>query len=138
MTSREELYLTTTRLNRQLGHASWDDAQTSLQHEALAFLAHKKTSPVNDLAEFLGLSVSSMTQLVGRLVRAGQVKRLSDVKDRRIVLISLTTRGRATQREYVRQQTACLRRVFAGITDRQLKQVIQFQQRVLDNISHLS
>ena len=137
MTSREKLYLTATRLNRQLAHASLDDSRTTLQHEALAFLAETKQVPMNDLAEFLGISDSSVTQLLERLVRARQVKRTRDRADRRIVYVSLSVRGRATNRQHLRQQTSCLRRVFAGVSDRQLKQVIRFQQHVLHNLSHL-
>ena len=138
MTSREQLYLTATRLNRQLGQLTTDDARTALQHEAMAFLADRTNATVHDVGAYLGLSESSATQLLNRMVRVKLVVRHGDKQDRRIVHLQLSSRGRKAHQTYMKQQTACLRQVFHGLSDRQLKQAIAFQQHILLNLSKLN
>jgi DNA-binding MarR family transcriptional regulator len=138
MTSREKLYLTAARLNRQLSQMTNDDARSALQHELMAFLADRRNATVHDVAEYLGLSESSATQLINRMVRDEIVLRHRDTSDRRLVHLKLSSRGRQTHRTYMKQQTRCLRQVFAGLTDRQLKQAISFQQHILHTLSKLT
>lgn len=138
MTSREKLYLSASRLNRQLGQMTNDDARTALQHEAMAYLAERTNATVHDLGTYLGLSESSATQLVNRMVRDEMVLRHRDRTDRRMVHLRLSSRGRKSHQTYMKDQTRCLRQVFAGLSDRQLKQAISFQQHILHNLSKLN
>lgn len=138
MTSREKLYLSAARLNRQLGQMNTDDARSALQHELMAFLADRTNATVHDVGEYLGLSESSATQIVNRMVRDEMVLRHRDTADRRLVHLKLSSRGRHAHQKYMKQQTACLRQVFAGLSDRKLKQAISFQQHILQNLSKLT
>jgi DNA-binding MarR family transcriptional regulator len=47
----------------------------------------------SELAEILGRSPNSISMLVDRMVRTGLVKRLRDRSDRRVVNVSLTSKG---------------------------------------------
>jgi DNA-binding MarR family transcriptional regulator len=137
MTKREELYLTATRLNRQLEQLMGDHAQSSLQFEAMAYIRTHRSATVHHLADYLGLSVSSATQLLNRMVRAKLVLRHRDTQDRRTVHLTLSSHGTKVLATVMKQQTACLRTVFSGITDAQLKAAITVQQHILHNLSHL-
>ncbi|HTQ10464.1 MAG TPA: MarR family transcriptional regulator [Fimbriimonadaceae bacterium] len=48
----------------------------------------------SELSQRLGLSPSSLTQMVGRMVRAGLVAKGLDPEDRRVRMLSLTPAGR--------------------------------------------
>ncbi|HWA82131.1 MAG TPA: MarR family transcriptional regulator [Fimbriimonadaceae bacterium] len=47
-----------------------------------------------DLSNSLGLSPSSLTQMAGRMIRAGLIKKELDAQDRRVRKLSLTPAGR--------------------------------------------
>jgi MarR family transcriptional regulator, organic hydroperoxide resistance regulator len=54
---------------------------------------------MNDLSNKMNLSISTMTRVVEKLVRDGYVKRSKSSEDKRVVLISLTNKGKtATER----------------------------------------
>jgi MarR family transcriptional regulator, lower aerobic nicotinate degradation pathway regulator len=57
---------------------------------------------MNELAKLLGLDKSSVTGLVDRAERRGLVVRVPSTTDRRSVLVSLTTEGRALAAEGAR------------------------------------
>jgi DNA-binding MarR family transcriptional regulator len=69
---------------------------TSQQHQALlAIKAHTLTRPmtIGDLAAQLFIKHHSAVELVGRLQKGGFTERVTDVEDRRRVLVSLTAEG---------------------------------------------
>jgi DNA-binding MarR family transcriptional regulator len=64
--------------------------------------------PMRELARSLGVSESSATASVDRLVRAGLVERSSDPGDRRVVLVQLSSEG---QKVVARVKKATCRKV---------------------------
>jgi DNA-binding MarR family transcriptional regulator len=69
---------------------------TSQQHQALlAIKAHTLTRSmtIGDLAAQLLIKHHSAVELVGRLQKAGFTERVTDLEDRRRVLVSLTEEG---------------------------------------------
>ncbi|HVT13731.1 MAG TPA: MarR family transcriptional regulator [Fimbriimonadaceae bacterium] len=54
----------------------------------------KGSRTATDLSTSLGLSPSSLTQMAGRMIRAGLVKKELDEQDRRVRQLSLTQAGR--------------------------------------------
>ena len=63
---------------------------TFAQFKALMMLRHLGTCGIKDLAAALGLSTSTMSEMVDRLVEQGLVDRRQDPTDRRRVRIELT------------------------------------------------
>jgi DNA-binding MarR family transcriptional regulator len=60
---------------------------------AIKGLPDDRRSRIRDLAELLMVEHHSMVELVDRLVGGGYVRRIRGEKDRREVLVSLTTKG---------------------------------------------
>lgn len=72
---------------------------TTAQMKVLALFADKKKYSMGELSALYSVSVSTMTSMVDRLCLNGILKREQDRRDRRIVLVSLTAKGRrATDR----------------------------------------
>lgn len=72
---------------------------TPQQHQLMLGIAGFTGSgkaTVSELAEFLQERHHSVVGLIDRAVLSGLVRRESDPSDRRVVLVSLTSRGRAT------------------------------------------
>ena len=72
---------------------------------SLAFLRHNPGSNLTDLAEYIGVSLPSMSKLVDTLTSRGIIERTPDATDRRRVRLGLTQAGAAvlaTAREAVK------------------------------------
>jgi DNA-binding MarR family transcriptional regulator len=69
---------------------------TSEQSGVLAAIKSRGPLRVTDLASILERSPNSITMIVDRMVKAGLVRRTRDKKDRRVVFVSMTDKGRET------------------------------------------
>lgn len=65
---------------------------TILQMQALMHVKHSAETKMSDLSDALGLSASSASLLVDRLVAGDWIMRVPDNTDRRIVYLRLTPR----------------------------------------------
>lgn len=63
------------------------------QFRTMAFLSRNPGSSLSAVAEFIGLTLPTMSVLVEGLVQRGLVDRAVDLADRRRVLLSLTAEG---------------------------------------------
>jgi DNA-binding MarR family transcriptional regulator len=69
-------------------------ALTIQEFRSLEFLASVEPRKTKELAEYLGLAVNSVTDVVDSLEQKGLARRQRDDADRRIVRIELTKAGR--------------------------------------------
>ncbi|HEX5396749.1 MAG TPA: MarR family transcriptional regulator [Candidatus Limnocylindria bacterium] len=65
----------------------------------MSLLEAKGPIPMSRIAELLGVALPNATGLVSRMQERDVVDRLRDENDRRVVLVRLTTAGRATLRD---------------------------------------
>lgn len=79
--------------------------------------------PVSRLAEWLGVSAAGATGMVGRMEERGLVERSRDERDRRVVLVRLTTTGRELLDEIGSRGRASLRRVLLRMAGFELEQL---------------
>ncbi len=81
---------TQSGINRDLTEAEWD---------AVRLLGRQGECMMRELAEACGVALSTMTGVIDRLVHKGLVQRRHSAEDRRVVLISLTGRGKLAYEE---------------------------------------
>jgi len=97
--------------SRPLTKGDW--ALTLAQLRALRVIGESRGCTMGALARALGISLSAATGLVDRLTKQGLVERVSDPKDRRLVHVRPSAKGRrahqAFQREKKRRMMAALR-----------------------------
>jgi DNA-binding MarR family transcriptional regulator len=67
---------------------------TIAQMKALFLFEDNNKFSMSELSSLYSVSVSTMTSMVDRLFQNGMLKREQDINDRRIVLVSLTAKGR--------------------------------------------
>src|SRR2546427_11552363 len=88
--------------------------QLSLSHiRALGFLDANPDADLSAIADYVGLTLPSMSTLVDGLVRRGLVVRLAAPRDRRRLRLRLTRAGRAAARSGLAAAPACLQTRFA-------------------------
>jgi DNA-binding MarR family transcriptional regulator len=95
----ERLHRLTKELIRRYQFRDWNQiccyGISISQSHILDTLAEEGDLTMQQLARRMFKSVSTMTRVVGQLVRRGYVKRRQDPEDRRVVHVSITPQGKA-------------------------------------------
>jgi DNA-binding MarR family transcriptional regulator len=95
------------------------------QFRAMAFLKHYEGASLSDAAEFVGLTLPSMSKLVDGLVTRQLVKREISPSDRRYVTLALTELGQATLQSAYEATQAYLAQRLAGLSTQERTTVEQ-------------
>lgn len=97
-------------------------AVTFAQMRVLWTLELRKSVGVGEMARMIGITNSTATELVDRLVRRGYVRRVQSAEDRRQVVLTLLSRGRKMLADFARRRQerfrTLLRAVSTGDVDR--------------------
>lgn len=89
------IWFMTERLKGLLSSCGEGECPLSAQEtRAIEFLGRLGACKMRDLAEHLGLAVSSTTTLVDNLEFKGVVQRMRSSEDRRVIMLQLTGQGR--------------------------------------------
>jgi DNA-binding MarR family transcriptional regulator len=105
------------RYNRQ-------SALSLSQINALFRLYYHGSSPVNDLADHLGITMAAVSQLLAPLEKSGLIQRTEDPHDRRVKRIALTEKGAHRVQEGMRARHAWLDELAALLTDAEKEQIL--------------
>lgn len=127
-----------SRLLPRLARESWQYGRNLVsQGEAslpevwiLEYLCERDACPMNELASFLRLGNSTVTGLVDRLVRRGLVRRQRRAADRRLVLVSLSARGKTILCKMAVQKRAMLQDWFGRLTGRERAEFLRMVEKL--------
>lgn len=97
---------------------------TLTQLRVLFILRSEEGLSARSLAARLGVTPSTLTRIMDRLVRNRLVRREVDLGDRRLVRHYLSERGRRTVEELERTGRERMEKVFARLSDEQIEQVV--------------
>lgn len=81
------------------------------QYLVMMVLWEKNAQPVKDIGARLALDSGTLSPLLKRLAKAGLIARSRDLEDERHVVITLTERGKALQREAEKLVVPAIRNV---------------------------
>lgn len=116
-TSMHRSFHTFIRLNRE--------SNLSLsQVNALFRLYHHGVSPVNDLANHLGITMAAVSQLLDPLFDAELVLRSENPEDRRMKLIELTEKGKSLVEKRMNTRHAWLSELALVFSDSEKAQLL--------------
>lgn len=93
------------------------------QLHCLGTIARLGNPTMSQVAETLGLHPSTVTVLVDGLVTHGLVSRAPDAKDRRVVRVSETAKGRGNHERHMAQMRARVTDMLAGLSDTDLTKI---------------
>ena len=102
-----------------------DPHVTMAQMRVLMLLSVVGEARMSDLAHKLGISLSTLSSLVDRLVEAGLAHRRDDPRDRRSVLVSLAPAGTQMLDQFQELGAAHLRLLLGQLDDHDLATVNQ-------------
>ncbi len=83
----------------------------------LEFLNREGQSKMTDLAHAMAVSTAAVTGIVDRLVKYGYVVRIFDLHDRRIVKITLTSKGLSLVKKVSQQRRQMIISIFGKISE---------------------
>jgi len=95
------------------------------QMHCMHTIAHLGNPTMSEIAEALQLHPSTVTVLVDGLVSHGLVRRKPDPRDRRIVRVSETAKGRHNHERHNQEKRARLSEMLSGLSDTDLQRVLE-------------
>lgn len=105
---------------------------TTSQCYALLEIYKSGNLTMNEISEKMNLNTSTMTRILDNLVRDRFVQRNRDESDRRIVIISLTERGREMAMRLGNTVNDYYKRIIANIPEGQLENILNSVNVLLD------
>jgi DNA-binding MarR family transcriptional regulator len=96
----------------------------------LDVLSHSGAMSPTALADAVGMSTGGLSISLGRLERAGYVRRTMDGKDRRRVSVELTRKAQRVEQQIFGSLLNELAELLEGYPDAELTVIYQFLQRV--------
>jgi DNA-binding MarR family transcriptional regulator len=112
-------------------HSERIDPFSMLKAETLRFISEHSNPAMADVAEHLCITPPSATSLVNGLVQTGQLKRVRDAKDRRIIRLAITPKGREFMRRAFSQMAEQMRRFFSRLNAAEQRNLV----RILEKLS---
>jgi DNA-binding MarR family transcriptional regulator len=102
------------------------------QFLTMEYLIRQGESRMKDLAAFMNVTMATMTGIIDRLVRDGFTKRLLDSSDRRIVKVTLTSKGLLLTQKIQKARREVITDIFDKISPRDREEYL----RILKKIHH--
>jgi DNA-binding MarR family transcriptional regulator len=90
-----------------------------------AFIDETKEYTMSELGNNAHLPLSNMTSIIDRLARKGIVRRRRDAKDRRVVRVHLTEKGKKMLHEFMRKRGQELENSLGGLSEKDRKELFK-------------
>lgn len=104
------------------------------QAGVLFVIHHHKDITAKDIADFLGVTRSSVTQIIEPLASRGLIVRQADNMDRRIIHITLTAEGRKTVTRLVKAKMSGLHSALEVLTDKELATLAKLHRKMAGGV----
>jgi len=130
------LYLASGKLTSEVEKVCRDEEISMSHYTILWFLARRglpEGVPMGAVIDGHINRASDATRLADRLLSLGMIERLSSATDRRVVLVRLTDKGRATFLRLTRNVQALHRRQWESLTQGELQDLRRLLMKVLDD-----
>lgn len=95
--------------------------------EAIGFSQQRNMSSI---AKDLAITVGTLTIAINHLVKKGYVERIRSTKDRRVVLVSLTKKGKAAFRHHIAFHDRMVDKIIDQLEDDELKVLVRSLQKI--------
>lgn len=100
----------------------------------LGLISDKKNPKMTDLASDLGVTLSNVTGIIGRLASSGHVRRREDHSDRRIVRVVLTPKGASVAKKVSDSRKKCLEKIFCKLSASDRSAIIKLLEKLVEQI----
>ncbi len=102
------------------------------QFLALDLILQKGRLKMRDIAEGLNVSLPAATGIIERLYKMNMVERVYDSRDRRVVRIKLTLKGRKAAVDIRNSRKQAIKEVFGKLTPRERRDYLNILRKIKD------
>ena len=102
------------------GHRQPGKRASYLECPILNMLMNRGPLPISEIGKRLYISKPNMTSIIDKLIVEGKVKRIPDKKDRRIINVDVTEKGRTVMKLHKNQMKENIKRNIFCLDDRDL------------------
>ena len=127
-------------INSKLGKASQETLLkiyknlTIAEASAINAIGPDEPKTMKQIAEALGVAVSTPTRTIDRLLEKGFVNRTVGEKDRRQLLIELTPKGKKLLEDIDKENLEIIRKMLKGLSDEEIETFIKILSKISENI----
>lgn len=104
------------------------------QGRILFALWQKDGVPINELSKKTQLTKSTLTTMLERLEIAGFLKRESNERDKRIIIIKLSEKSKSLQNQYIDVSEKMTKLFYRTLTEEEIDQFEGYLRRILNNL----
>ena len=108
---------------------------TSSQIKIMASFFHQSTFTMTEMSRLHGVSFSTMTSMVDRLIKGGLLERQRDDEDRRIVLVRLSTKGKKMVAYLMRARKQNLEKFLCELNEDEVREFVKSIENVARHMS---
>ena len=105
------------------------------QMVALDYLVRRRKAKMTDLANLLSVRLSTATVMVDRLIRGKMLERGHDEKDRRIVWVQATPKGKKAVAQILEQKRQSVRGIFGKLSGKERSQYLAVLLKVKTHLA---
>ena len=102
---------------------------------ALRYLSRQRDCSMRELADFMKMSLSSVTGLVDRLVKQGLAERRRTEKDRRLVFVDISAKGRKILKEILDQRRGTTLNLFESLSAEERSTYLCILEKLVKKLS---
>lgn len=107
---------------------------TIAEANAIYAVGPDEPKTMKEIAETLGVAVSTPTRTIDRLLEKGFVNRTVGEKDRRKLLIELTPKGKELLADIDKENLEITRKMLKGLSDEEIETFKQILSKISENI----
>lgn len=121
-------------MHRKMAETSRDENSVKnwLQMHALCVIDERPGITMKDLAGVLMITAPTATTFVGRLVRLGCIQRVADPKNRKLVRLRITAKGRKLMHETMQRRMTVLKSVISHLTAKDQQDMARIYRKLID------
>lgn len=128
------------QLSRKMEH-QWKQiyAQTFPGSQSYIMFLLQQNGPLkmSELADDLHITAGAVTSASNHLIEHNYITRIWDEKDRRIIRLDLTNKGRSTLKELQNEGRIIMKSVFSDVSDDDLKMLYTIFEQATINIDNI-
>ncbi len=124
------LIFTTRKIIREETGGGKINPLSILKLKTLEYIEEKKNPTMRDVAEYLAITASSTTPLIDGLVTSGQIRRIYDSHDRRIIRLVVMAKGKKNLKSGYRAMSNRLKKVLEKLNESELRSLANILKKL--------
>ncbi|WP_051412036.1 MarR family winged helix-turn-helix transcriptional regulator [Halonatronum saccharophilum] len=105
------------------------------EHLLIEIIGRKGIVTMSELAEIISCPPTTMTSIVNGLVKRGYFERERSKEDRRVVLVSLSIKGKEYYNKHMEESEKILKDMFSNVNEKKLDYTIELFLKIRERLN---